>query len=112
MRNSRDELASFFRTIDVMAGILFVGVIEGFLLQRWRELEFWVALPNFVLLALLCVVMCEHETLAVVGCTQVNPPASAGRIPERADTHCETTRRLCSGRRALRPALHAGQLTP
>jgi hypothetical protein len=57
VKDSREELASFFRTIDLMAGILVVSVIEGFLLQRWRELEFWLLVPNFGLFAVLVVVM-------------------------------------------------------
>jgi hypothetical protein len=57
VKDSREELDSFFRTINVMAGILVVSVIEGFLLQQWRELEFWVLLPNFGLFAVLIVVM-------------------------------------------------------
>jgi hypothetical protein len=57
MKDSREELASYFRTIDIMAGILVVSVIEGLLLQRWREVQFWVLVPNFTFFAVLCVVM-------------------------------------------------------
>ncbi|TMG44440.1 MAG: hypothetical protein E6H90_10960 [Chloroflexi bacterium] len=57
MKDSRTELASFFRTINLIGGILVISVIEGFVLQRSRALEFWLLVPNFGLIAVLLVVM-------------------------------------------------------
>jgi hypothetical protein len=57
VKDSRKELASYFRTIDVMAGVLVISVIEAFLLQRWRELEFLLLIPNLLLFAVLIVVI-------------------------------------------------------
>ena len=56
-RNSREALDSFFHTIELIGGILCLSVVEGFVLQRWREVEFWVIAPNFGAIAVLFVVM-------------------------------------------------------
>ena len=56
-RNSGDALDSFFHTIELIGGILCLSVVEGFVLQRWREVEFWVIAPNFGAIAVLLVVM-------------------------------------------------------
>ena len=56
-RNSREALDSFFHTIELIGGILCLSVVEGFVLQRWRELAFWVIAPNFGAIVVLLVVM-------------------------------------------------------
>ena len=56
-RNSGDALDSFFHTIELIGGILCLSVVEGFVLQRWREVEFWVIAPNFCAIAVLFMVM-------------------------------------------------------
>jgi hypothetical protein len=60
MRDSQDELDSWFRTVNLIGVILLATVFEAFLLQRWRELEFLAVAPNFVLMAVLFVVMCRR----------------------------------------------------
>jgi len=56
-RNSREALDSFFHTIELIGGILCLSVVEGFVLQRWRGLAFWVIAPNFGAIVVLLVVM-------------------------------------------------------